>query len=62
MMSLHPSHVMSAINGGDEEIVFGLDWIRTWALKIAEDDTDHECSSVGHFLWSIWHFERKPAR
>lgn len=46
VMSLHPSHVMSAINGGDDEIAAGLDWTHTWALKIAEDDTDHECSSM----------------
>ncbi|KAI5083844.1 hypothetical protein GOP47_0000013 [Adiantum capillus-veneris] len=46
MISLHPSHVKNAISGGDVEIGTGLEWIRRWAIEVAENDTDQECSSM----------------
>ena len=41
MISLHPSHIMNSA-----EILGGLDWIRAWALKVMDEDSDTECSSV----------------
>lgn len=46
MVSLHPSQVANAISSGDVDIASGLDWIRGWALRVAEDDSDTECSSM----------------
>lgn len=46
MVSLHPSHVATALNVGDFEIAGGLDWIRAWALQVAENDSDAECCSM----------------
>ncbi|KAH7441907.1 hypothetical protein KP509_03G061400 [Ceratopteris richardii] len=46
MLSLHPSQVKNAINGEDEEIRSGLKWIHSWALEVAENDTDRECSTM----------------
>ena len=43
MISLHPSHVT---HSGNTEILGGLDWIRSWALKVIDEDSDTECSSV----------------
>jgi telomere length regulation protein len=38
--------VASAVAGGDETIAKGLDWIREWALGIAENDVDSETSTM----------------
>ncbi|CAM6043737.1 unnamed protein product [Sphagnum compactum] len=46
IQSLHPSQVASAVTGGDETIAKGLDWIREWALGIAENDVDSETSTM----------------
>lgn len=46
IQALHPSQVASAVTGGDETIAKGLDWIREWALGIAENDVDSETSTV----------------
>lgn len=46
IQALHPSQVASAVAGGDETIAKGLDWIREWALGIAENDVDSETSTV----------------
>ncbi|KAL5717818.1 hypothetical protein ACHQM5_010781 [Ranunculus cassubicifolius] len=46
LIALHPSFVASALAEGNSEISNGLEWIRTWALHIAESDTDNECSSM----------------
>lgn len=46
LVALHPSHVASALIEGNQEISDGLEWIRTWALHIAESDPDAECSTV----------------
>lgn len=46
LQALHPSFVASALIEGNEEISNALEWIRIWALQIAESDPDAECSAV----------------
>ncbi|XP_038986826.1 telomere length regulation protein TEL2 homolog [Phoenix dactylifera] len=46
LVALHPSYVASALIEGNQEISVGLEWIRTWALHVAEADPDTECSSM----------------
>lgn len=46
LMALHPCHVASALLEGNQEFARGLEWIRTWALHVAESDTDRDCYSM----------------
>jgi hypothetical protein len=46
LISLHPSFVASSLIEGNQDISTGLEWIRSWALQVAEADPDSECSSV----------------
>ncbi|WOL06173.1 telomere length regulation protein [Canna indica] len=46
LVALHPSHVASALIEGNQDISIGLEWIRTWALQIAQVDQDAECSTM----------------
>ncbi|GMN56825.1 hypothetical protein TIFTF001_025941 [Ficus carica] len=46
LASLHPSYVASALTEGNLEISEGLEWVRTWALHVAESDTDRECYTM----------------
>ncbi|KAJ8752074.1 hypothetical protein K2173_001101 [Erythroxylum novogranatense] len=46
LLSLHPSFVASAVAEGKLEVSEGLEWIRTWALDIAESDVDRECYTM----------------
>ncbi|KAL4193587.1 hypothetical protein AMTRI_Chr06g200260 [Amborella trichopoda] len=46
LVTLHPSYVASALAEGNPDVSKGLDWIRTWALHIAETDPDTECASL----------------
>ncbi|KAJ6825038.1 telomere length regulation protein TEL2-like protein [Iris pallida] len=46
LIALHPSYVASTLIEGNQEVSNGLDWIRTWALRIAESDPDTECSGM----------------
>ncbi|CAN6470318.1 unnamed protein product [Victoria cruziana] len=46
LLSLHPSHIASALVQGNDDISRGLEWLRTWALHVAETDTDTQCSSM----------------
>lgn len=46
LLALHPSYVASAVVEGNIEISGGLDWVHTWALKVAESDTDTECHTL----------------
>lgn len=46
LISLHPSSVAAALVEGNSEISKGLEWIRNWALHIAESDTDRECYTL----------------
>nr|XP_027190289.1 telomere length regulation protein TEL2 homolog isoform X2 [Cicer arietinum] len=43
LIALHPAYVSSALLEGNAEISIGLEWIRTWALEVADSDTDKEC-------------------
>lgn len=46
LISLHPSFITSALTEGNADILKGLEWVRTWALNVAESDTDRECYTV----------------
>ncbi|XP_006581886.2 telomere length regulation protein TEL2 homolog [Glycine max] len=46
LVALHPTYISSTLLEGNAEISTGLEWIRTWALDIAESDTDKECYTV----------------
>lgn len=46
IVSLHPSQVVSAVTATDSSIATGLEWIREWALGIADNDPDGDCSTV----------------
>ncbi|KAG5537118.1 hypothetical protein RHGRI_024526 [Rhododendron griersonianum] len=46
LVALHPSHVASSLIEGNAEISRGLEWVRTWALHVAESDTDRECYTL----------------
>lgn len=46
LLAIHPSYVASAVVEGNTEISKGLEWVRTWALQVAESDTDRECYTL----------------
>ncbi|KAE8663382.1 electron transfer flavoprotein-ubiquinone oxidoreductase [Hibiscus syriacus] len=46
LVSLHPPSIASSLVEGNIEISEGLEWIRTWALHVADSDTDRECYTV----------------
>ncbi|KAK4436919.1 Telomere length regulation protein TEL2 [Sesamum alatum] len=46
LLALHPSYVASAVIEGNIEISEGLEWVRIWALQVAESDTDRECQTL----------------
>nr|GMD12776.1 telomere length regulation protein TEL2 homolog isoform X1 [Ipomoea batatas] len=46
LISLHPSFITSALTEGNADILKGLEWVRTWALNVAESDTNKECYTV----------------
>ncbi|KZV58746.1 hypothetical protein F511_18771 [Dorcoceras hygrometricum] len=46
LLALHPSFVASALVDGNIEITEGLEWVRTWAVQVAESDTDRECYTL----------------
>ncbi|XP_042436706.1 telomere length regulation protein TEL2 homolog [Zingiber officinale] len=46
LVALHPSHIASAMIEGNQEISNGLEWIRSWAVRISESDPDAECSRM----------------
>lgn len=57
LVSLNPSFVASTLTEGNLEVSKGLEWVRTWALDVAESDTDRECYTVSKELrCSIWEF------
>ncbi|KAL5748273.1 hypothetical protein ACOSQ2_025570 [Xanthoceras sorbifolium] len=43
LAALHPSYIASALTEGNLELSNGLEWVRTWALHVADSDTDREC-------------------
>lgn len=46
LVALHPSYVSASLIEGKHEISEGLEWIRKWAVHVAESDTDRECYTV----------------
>ncbi|KAK9673039.1 hypothetical protein RND81_12G142000 [Saponaria officinalis] len=46
LIALHPSFIASALIEGNQDISRGLEWVRTYALQIAESDTDRECCTT----------------
>lgn len=48
LLSLHPSYVATSLVEGNTDISNGLEWVRTWALRVTESDTDRECYSVSY--------------
>jgi telomere length regulation protein len=46
LVALHPSYIASALLEGNPELSKGLEWIRTWALHVAESDPDKECYTL----------------
>ncbi|XVF08761.1 hypothetical protein REPUB_Repub07fG0030800 [Reevesia pubescens] len=46
LVSLHPSYIASSLVEGNLELSEGLEWIRTWALQVADIDTDRECYTM----------------
>ncbi|KAK2971352.1 hypothetical protein RJ640_030318 [Escallonia rubra] len=46
LVALHPSYVASALVEGNAELSKGLEWVRTWALHVAESDSDRECYTM----------------
>ncbi|KAL0318843.1 UNVERIFIED_CONTAM: Telomere length regulation protein TEL2 [Sesamum angustifolium] len=46
LLALHPSYVATAVVEGNIEISEGLEWVRLWALQVAESDTDRECHTL----------------
>lgn len=46
LVALHPSNVASSLVEGNLELSNGLEWVRTWALHVADSDTDRECYTM----------------
>lgn len=46
LVALHPSNIASALVEGNSDVSKGLEWIRTWALHVAESDRDRNCNTV----------------
>ncbi|KAL5543994.1 hypothetical protein UlMin_007778 [Ulmus minor] len=46
LASLHPSYVASSIVEENLGLSIGLEWVRTWALHVAESDTDRDCYTM----------------
>ncbi|XP_052182817.1 uncharacterized protein LOC127795278 isoform X3 [Diospyros lotus] len=46
LLALHPSFVASSLMERNHEISKGLEWVRSWALHVAESDTDRDCYTL----------------
>ncbi|KAG6554338.1 hypothetical protein Mapa_004254 [Marchantia paleacea] len=46
MGALNPSDVVASLTGGVASMANNLEWVREWALNIANKDSDKECSMV----------------
>lgn len=46
LIAVHPSSIATSLVEGNIEISEGLEWIRTWALHVADSDPDRECYTV----------------
>ncbi|PPD82250.1 hypothetical protein GOBAR_DD20807 [Gossypium barbadense] len=46
LIAVHPSSIASSLVEGNIKISEGLEWIRTWALHVADSDPDRECYTM----------------
>ncbi|VVB04730.1 unnamed protein product [Arabis nemorensis] len=46
LVALHPSYIVSALVEGNFELARALEWIRTWAIQIADSDIDRDCYTM----------------
>ena len=46
MLALPPAYVGAALGGGDAAVASGLEYIREWALLVADGDSDEDCRRV----------------
>lgn len=46
LSSLHPTYVANSLSEGNLDVSEGLEWVRMWAIHVAETDTDRECYTV----------------
>ncbi|CAA0385055.1 unnamed protein product [Arabidopsis thaliana] len=46
LVSLHPSYIVSTLVEGNLDLSRALEWIRTWALQIADSDIDRDCYTM----------------
>ncbi|KAJ0241708.1 Embryo defective 2423 [Hirschfeldia incana] len=46
LIALHPSYIVSALSEGNFELARALEWVRTWALQVADSDIDRDCYSM----------------
>ncbi|CAL9247170.1 unnamed protein product [Arabidopsis halleri] len=46
LVALHPSYVVSTLVEGNLDLSRALEWIRTWALQIADSDIDRDCYTM----------------
>ncbi|KAI4304715.1 hypothetical protein MLD38_040190 [Melastoma candidum] len=46
LVALRPTFVATALIEGNEDISNGLEWIRTWAVRVVDSDTDRDCYAM----------------
>lgn len=46
LVALHPSDVVASLTGGVSSLGSNLEWVREWALDMAMNDVDADCSMV----------------
>ncbi|XP_020880355.1 telomere length regulation protein TEL2 homolog isoform X2 [Arabidopsis lyrata subsp. lyrata] len=46
LVALHPSYIVSTLVEGNLDLSRALEWIRTWALQIADSDIDRDCYTM----------------
>lgn len=56
VIAVHPTYIASALVEGNVDISAGLEWIRMFALEVAESDTDRECYMVTKLTMKLFLF------
>ncbi|XP_010426342.1 PREDICTED: telomere length regulation protein TEL2 homolog [Camelina sativa] len=46
LVALNPSYIVSTLVEGNLDLSRALEWIRTWALQIADSDIDRDCYTM----------------
>ncbi|EOA23443.1 hypothetical protein CARUB_v10016628mg [Capsella rubella] len=46
LVALHPSYIVATLVEGNLDLSRALEWIRTWALQIADSDIDRDCYTM----------------